>query len=74
MSKQQNRPLTASEQAFADAMVTFSEAVERCRAAGEKVKAEGGDGQYAVLTTVDDPSEKQMLANSWPMVSMMFGL
>jgi len=74
MSKAETRALTDSEQEFADAMLRFSQAVDELRQAGAKVKSEGGDTQYAVLTTVEDESEKQMLAAQWPMLQMAFGL
>jgi len=74
MSKQETRPLTVSEQEFADAMVRFSQAVDDLRTCGAKVKSEGGDTQYAVLTTVEDPTERDLLASQWPMLQLAFGL
>jgi hypothetical protein len=70
----QARPLTEAEQTFAAGVVEFGELVERLQRSAAQVKAEDGDAQFAVLSTITDENEQKLLRANWPMLALVFGL
>jgi hypothetical protein len=73
-SREQARALTEAEQAFADAVIAFGATMDELRRLAAEVSNEGGDPEYAVLSTIPRHEDQQLFRANWPMLRLVFGL
>lgn len=67
------RPLTDTEQDFADSLADLLMKMAEIQSKAQAVKSSGGDCREALLTIASD-EDRPMLEMQWPYISMMLGV
>lgn len=69
-----SRELSEEERAFAEAALAFGDSIEALRNSAMSCRISGGDPQYALLASVDDDDEREVIRANWPMLSLLLGV